>query len=283
MVSAAEVQQIRDDLTADAAEEVEQLAAEAASPAEFRAALFMVAPALTLALAGGAAALAADWYDDLRETALSGVQAAGTLVGGLSYMAEGIVPATEDDLRRMVAATTAPLWRLTSDDAPPYTPPRGPGDDEVPDPVSVLGERATAIAERLILPSDEELVRAAYAESLAALEAEIDRSINEALRETVTENTRRDPAADGWRREVGSNEACKFCRFLARDGAVYSGAAVRFAAHTHCGCAAVPSFTGQGGRRASVLQYVASKRTRTPAERARLREHLNANFATARG
>lgn len=92
-------------------------------------------------------------------------------------------------------------------------------------------------------------------------------------RDTITTNSRRDPASVGWRR-VASGSGCKFCRMLADRGAVFKQGTARFASHKHCHCTAQPVFDGQGGEEASVVQYVASKRNRSDADRKRLRDYL---------
>lgn len=94
------------------------------------------------------------------------------------------------------------------------------------------------------------------------------------FRDTITTNTRRDPAARGWRRVTSGG--CAFCRMLAGRGAIYRADSARFASHPHCGCTATPVFEGQPGQEANALQYVASKRTRTPREKRALRDHLAA-------
>lgn len=92
-------------------------------------------------------------------------------------------------------------------------------------------------------------------------------------RDTITTNTRNDPAAVGWRRVT--NNCCGFCSMLARRGAVYREATARFASHPHCDCSAEPVFVGgDTGPEASVMQYVASKRGRTAAQKADLRDYL---------
>lgn len=95
-----------------------------------------------------------------------------------------------------------------------------------------------------------------------------------AYRDTILENRRRDPATAGWRRVTGV--CCGFCRMLADKGAIYKRDTAQFAAHPHCDCGAEPMFQGQAiGPEANNFQYMASKRTRTPAERARLREYIS--------
>lgn len=97
------------------------------------------------------------------------------------------------------------------------------------------------------------------------------------FRDTITTNTAADPQAIGWKR-ITSN-CCKFCTMLADRGAVYRESTARFAAHPHCDCSAAPAFVvGKSVPEASVLQYRASRRGRTPAQRAELRDYLAANY-----
>lgn len=98
-------------------------------------------------------------------------------------------------------------------------------------------------------------------------------------RDTIIGNRRADPQAAGWKR-VASGSACSFCRMLAARGAIYREASVDFAAHNNCGCTAAPVFRGDmEGPEASVMQYMASRRRKTPAQRAQLRDYLAANFS----
>lgn len=93
------------------------------------------------------------------------------------------------------------------------------------------------------------------------------------FRDTILDNQQRDPAAVGWQRQT-SGQGCKFCRMLAGRGAVYRETTARFACHPHCSCSASPVFDGNAGPEASVLQYVASQRRRTPSQRQALRDYL---------
>lgn len=96
-------------------------------------------------------------------------------------------------------------------------------------------------------------------------------------RDTILGNQKKDPAAVGWRRVQG--DSCKFCRMLADRGAVYYESTARFAAHPNCDCGAEPVFVGQpAGPEASAIQYMASRRNRTPATRQRIRDYLDANY-----
>lgn len=90
-------------------------------------------------------------------------------------------------------------------------------------------------------------------------------------RDTVRENAARDPESIGWRR-VGNGDSCAFCRMLIGRGNVYSADTARFASHDHCDCLAEPAWGG--GEPAEVIQYMASKRNPTKADRARVRDFL---------
>lgn len=98
-----------------------------------------------------------------------------------------------------------------------------------------------------------------------------------AYRETIVTNRKRDPSAVGWRRVTAGG--CNFCRMLADRGAVYTDETALFASHTNCNCTAQPVFTTDDyGDEADVMQYLASKKRRTPEQRARLREYLDAYY-----
>lgn len=113
------------------------------------------------------------------------------------------------------------------------------------------------------------------AKVVAEAEALVQKEVARGFRDTIDGNARRDPAAIGWSRHARPG-ACRFCRFLARDSAVYrTERGARFAAHPNCHCVARPEFEGGNhGPEADVLQYVASQRKRTEAERRQLREYL---------
>lgn len=150
---------------------------------------------------------------------------------------------TDDDVAQMVAATTEMLHNVEIEIA-----------DEV---------------EKLI------------AEAEAAAEAALQHQVAAGFRDTVMGNATDDPAALGWQRFTRTG-GCKFCLMLAGRGAVYTEASVRFAAHTDCNCLAGPSYDPDAPQ-ADVLQYVASRRTRSDADRARVREYLNEHFPDAHG
>jgi hypothetical protein len=95
------------------------------------------------------------------------------------------------------------------------------------------------------------------------------------FRDTIITNQADDPQAVGWQRHSRSS-GCRFCRMLAGRGAVYRQATARFASHPHCSCTAAPVFSGTAGPEASTLQYIASQRRRSEADKARLRAYLAA-------
>ena len=87
-------------------------------------------------------------------------------------------------------------------------------------------------------------------------------------RDTIITNRKQDPVCVGWKR-IASAAACGFCKALAARGAVYREQTAYFAAHDDCSCTSAPVFRGgQVGPEADVMQYMASKRRRTPAEKA---------------
>lgn len=100
-------------------------------------------------------------------------------------------------------------------------------------------------------------------------------------RDTITGNRQKDPDAVGWKRIASGG--CKFCQMLAARGAVYREKTAHFASHPNCHCTAAPVFRGEEGPDANVMQYVASRRSRTPKQRAALREYLNEFYPDAHG
>lgn len=170
----------------------------------------------------GAAALAADFYDDERER-----QSAPKL-----YIAEPIVADRIVKVRRAIAWASDPLFTGDTD--------------------SAYGRLADVVQLETARP----------------------------YRDTILTNRRQDPAAVGWRR-IARGGSCRFCKMLAGRGEVYKEATARFAAHGHCQCTAQPVFSSsEFGEEASVLQYVASSRKRTPRQREQLREYLDKHYPT---
>lgn len=91
-------------------------------------------------------------------------------------------------------------------------------------------------------------------------------------RDTTLRNGANDGMFVGYKR-IARAESCGFCKALADRGAVYKENTAYFAAHDDCQCTAAAAFVGQPhGPEASVMQYMASKRRRTPAEKVRINE-----------
>jgi hypothetical protein len=151
---------------------------------------------------------------------------------------------------------------------------------------SIIGDPATDWIEREVAKIGREL-EADFEEELARLLDEAarlaEKEVARGFRDSITGNSRMDEDAIGWSR-VARPGACKMCVMLADKGAVFSEATANFAAHTDCHCAARPEFrNGEHGPEASVEQYLASSKTRTPEQRAQLRDYLNHNFPDAPG
>ena len=147
--------------------------------------------------------------------------------------------------------------------------------------------RRLYVAEPIIPERGEKIGRAlawatAVEEAADRLAEVIPIEVARSFRQTILTNSDRDPESVGWQRVAGP-KACKMCRMLADRGAVYKRATARFAAHSSCRCTAQPVFDGQPGEEASVMQYMASQRTRTKKDQARLRTYLNTHYPDAHG
>lgn len=155
---------------------------------------------------------------------------------------------------------------------------------------TIIGDPSTDWIER----EAEKFIRSFEAEMEADIEAEaaaaldeiarlVEKEVARGFRDSITGNARQDEEAIGWSR-VARASACKLCVMLADKGAVYMESTANFAAHTDCHCAARPAFrNGEHGPEATVEQYLASTKRRTPAQRERLRKYLNENYPDARG
>lgn len=128
--------------------------------------------------------------------------------------------------------------------------------------------RGVAWASEPLSIDDDELAAARFAKLMRS-------EMARPYRDTIIENRRQDAKCVGWKR-IARAASCGFCKALADRGAVYKEATVYFAAHDDCMCTVAPAFVGQPhGPEASVMQYMASKRRRTPAERAAIRDWVS--------
>lgn len=133
--------------------------------------------------------------------------------------------------------------------------------------------RGVAWASEPLSIDDDELAAARFAKLMRS-------EMARPYRDTILTNQKQDPGAVGWKRITRGSKSCPFCRMLADRGAVYRKDTATFAAHDDCMCTAAPVFKGGDvGPEASTAQYMASKRRRTPKEKAFLRDYLAGNYA----
>lgn len=219
------------DLSAAAAAELATLLHS--DPAHAREALLAVAPDVLTYYTNGASALAADWFEEVREESHP-----------RSRFTASVIPwRREEEFSRALVWATDPLdW-----DDPMLT------------------------------------------EALSRLGTAVEYETFDAFTGSVDGNVEADREAIGWSRNASYGTACKFCRMLAGRGALYrKEESARFAAHTNCQCTCVPVFRGgDHGPEASVIQYAASRRYRTQAQRdannKRIRDYLNEHYPDAPG
>lgn len=229
-------------VTTAAAAELISSAEPVESATDLRALLFLAAPIIVSDYSDGAAALALDWYEELREAAEVRRR----------FTPEPFRVVTDDYVRARVAAATADLLNV---------------------PADRFAEAKTA--------------------TLSLVADSLPEMVADGFRETITRNAINDPSSAGWKRFARPG-ACKFCLMLAARGAVFTEKTARFAAHGavmnggrkggDCQCIAGPEFGGpETWSEATPIQYVASRRKRTPKQRAELREYLSDNFPDAPG
>lgn len=222
------------------------------TPSGVRAVLFSATPIVVAEYGSAAAALGAEWYEELRDAA--------ALVDQVTkpFQPRLILPDAGDRIAATVAEVSRDLYDLEQ------------------------GTSAKIID-----------FEAAKQRIIADIGEAAEQEIARAMRETVTGNAVDDPDAAGWRR-FARPEACKFCLMLAAKGAVYTERSARFAAHGavmaggrkggNCMCIAGPAFGGKEvWAEATPMQYIASRKKRTPKQRAALRDYLNENFPDAPG
>lgn len=182
--------------------------------------LMEVVPAVADKYGLAAGALAADWYDEIRDE----VGAAGR------FLAEPASPPDSSRYRALVRWGVDPLFRPEPDGSAARS--------------NILGGLSKIVTNQ--------------------------------HGETLTANSYRDPASQGWSRHT-RGEACKVCRALAGRGAVYRAATADFATHDHCSCVAVPEF----GVVREVRDYERTKRFASEAARqknnATLRDFAESN------
>lgn len=173
-----------------------------------------------------------------------------------------VIPALVDDYGDTAATLSADWYDEYRTDLDV----RGSYDSDLPD--LSLGAEALAGWGASLAQED-------WDSALAQISGGLVRRVVKASRETVTENTFRDPQAEGWQR-YARPDACGFCALLAGRGDVYrSRSSSSFGAHDSCHCVAVPKF---GGLPVPVRAYTPSGRNITDADRTRARDWIAANL-----
>lgn len=239
-------------ITAASIAEVRAAAATESDTAAQRALLLAATPLIVESFTEGSAALAFDWFEEMREEARAPHR----------FAPEPVVNVAADILTSQVAQATRGMWLLI--------------DGQIEAAATELAKVIEIDAKRIT----EEVLREAASEvALARLEPIVQKEVAAGFRDTIRENVRRDPDAAGWRRHTRGASSCRFCRMLAAKGAIYRKHTAPFAAHERCHCVAVPVWSdGTEGPEASAEQYLASQRKRTPAEKKALREYLDKHY-----
>lgn len=228
----------------------------ATSPDAVRAQLAVVTAAATSEITAAASQVA------LEQQAIAALVAAGLIVPDFYDAAGSLALAWYDELRDESRPTST------------YTP------TIIGDPTTDWIEREAAKFQKS-LEVDLEREMALMVDEIARL---AEKEVARGYRDSILGNARSDEDAIGWSR-ITRPGACRFCLMLASNGVFYrSESSARFGAHTDCHCAAQPAFrNGERGPEADVVQYLASQKRRTPAQRARVRRYLNENYPDARG
>lgn len=238
-------------VTAAAIAEVRAVAAEETELAAQRAALFAATPLIASSFADGSAALALDWFDELRDEARPRRR----------FTPEPATDVATQILEAQVAQATREMWLLM--------------EGQIEEAAESLAKVIDLDARRI---TEEALAEVAAVVALDRLEPIVQKEVAAGFRDTIRENVRRDPDAVGWQRRTRGAGSCRFCRMLAAKGAIYKKATALFSAHERCHCVAQPVWDDGVGPEADVMQYVASQRSRTAAEKKALRDHLNENY-----
>lgn len=208
------------------------------SPKDITQALFDIVPGIVSKWNLAAASVAADWYENLRET----------------YSVPGHFTAVVPDLGDQGSQALAG-WGADALHTPPPAKP---------------AESTLAPVEQEPVDLDQVNVESAR----SRVEGGVQKRLVNAANMTVTTSASEDPKARGYMRRTRPG-ACKFCLMVASRGAVYTKQSATFACHEHCYCEAVPAW---GGQALPVGPYKPSDRPSTAADRARVRQWIKANL-----
>lgn len=252
MATATTPEQVRSGLTlvtAAAVADTRTVAASAETPNEIRAALFAAVPLIVDNYVSGSAALALDWYEELRDAAKP-----------KHRFTPRLVPAPDGEaLATVVAVATEPLYRLEQDHA--------------------------ALTEAFLREATEQSVQA----MTSGVTQEIAGAFRDTITQNVAEDPDSPgwkrfarPEACRFCKMLAGRGAVyteATARFAAH-GAFTAGKKTG----GDCMCIAGPEFGGkETWAEATPMQYVASSKKRTPAQQKALRDYLNQHYPDARG
>lgn len=224
---------------------VADAAARTGSPSEIRAALFAATPLIVHEYTDGSAALALDWYEQLRDLA--------KVRGG--YSPTPLTLVTDDDIAAIVAETTAALHDIE----------RGLERDLE----AALTESMTLIEAKV-----EQEVAQAFRDTVTSNVANDPAAVG--WRRYARPEACKFCKMLADRGAVYTEATARF----AAHGAVMSGNRKG----GNCMCIAGPEFASIATlNEATPMQYLASKRKRSEKERAQLRAYLNKNYPDAPG
>lgn len=240
-------------IVATAASRDVRAAAEAEeTPAGVRAALFAAAPLVAAEYGTAAAALGAEWYEDLRDTA--------AVLGQITrpFQPRLIIPEREDQIAASVAEISEDLHDL---------------------------EQGTA-AEVIDFETAKQRIIGEIADSV---QQEVATAMRETVTQNATEDPdaggwRRFARPEACKfclmlAAKGAVYTERSARFAAH-GAVMAGGRKG----GNCMCIAGPAFGGKASwSEATPMQYLASRKKRTAKQKAALRDYLNENFPDAPG
>lgn len=234
-----------------ASSDLQAAAAAEESPASVRAILFAATPIIVAEYGMAAAALAAEWYEDLRDTAAAAGQVA------TSFQPRLIVPDVEDQLAAAIASVSRDLYDLERGLAKVI--------DFEAAKLRILGEVGDMVEQEVASAQRETITGNVSEDPDAAGWKRFARP--EACKFCLM------LAAKG---AVYTERSARF----AAHGAVMAGGRKG----GNCMCIAGPAFGGKEiWAEATPMQYLASRKKRTAKQKAALRDYLNENFPDAPG
>lgn len=246
-------------VTSAASRVLDNVLARVSTTSDAREALVEVLPPIMEAYGEATGALAADWYDEYRDS---------KGVGG-SFTA---YPSLPDDFHTDSLArwATQPVRVAVEDDVIDLDSLHDHGG------VSVTVDGAEILDEPRVSVSYEDRP---LEDVLTRVQSGVQSRLTNVGRSTVMDSSLIDPNALGWQR-IARPGACAFCVMLAEREELYTERTADFAAHWNCNCAAVAVFDGV---EREVRDYTKSHRRITAADRAGVRRWMKENLPDVRG